>query len=185
MAFSDLAPALLPQLAELRSQLEANSVRAQTLVSDLNPATLLQRPPSNGWSIGECIEHLTITTRSYLLLADQTLASAPRGNGPYKKDWMGAFLAWYLDPPYRRKDKTLPAYEPAALEAARVLPDFLEAQRQLVGKLEQANGVALDKVKVRSPFNEKITYNMYSFFCILAAHQRRHLWQAEQVKKTL
>lgn len=135
--------------------------------------------------MGECIEHLTITTRNYLVLADKAFVNAPRGNGPYKKDWMGAFLAWYLDPPYRRKDKTLPAYEPAALDRARVLPDFLESQRQLLDRLEHANGIALDKIKVRSPFNEKIRYNMYSFFCIIAAHQRRHLWQAEQVRSTL
>jgi hypothetical protein len=185
MAASQTPSPLLPQLADLRRQFDVNSTRAKVLFSGVDEPRLLQRPPSNGWSMGECVEHLTITTRNYLGLADKAFVNAARSNGPYKKDWMGALLAWYLDPPYRRRDKTLPAYEPGALEPARVLPDFLESQRGLIGRVEQANGLALDQIKVRSSFNEKITYNLYSFFCILAAHQRRHLWQAEQVKKSV
>ena len=32
-----------------------------------------------------------------------------------------------------------------------------------------------------SPFNSKLHYNLYSAFRIITAHQRRHLWQAQNV----
>jgi hypothetical protein len=38
---------------------------------------------------------------------------------------------------------------------------------------------------VASPFKESVTYNMYSLFWILVAHQRRHLWQAQQALKNI
>jgi hypothetical protein len=31
-----------------------------------------------------------------------------------------------------------------------------------------------------SPFDSRVRYNLFSAFRIIAAHQRRHLWQAEQ-----
>jgi hypothetical protein len=185
MVASTTPSRLEPQLARIRQQLEDNSDRARAVCASVSPEKLIQRPPSNGWSIGECVAHLTLTTKDYLRLADEAFKSAPRGAGPFRKDLMGAFLAWHLEPPYRMKTKTLPAFVPAAQDPARVLPEFLASQEQLLQRLEHANGIALDRVKVRSSFNDKVTYNLYSFFCILAAHQRRHLWQAEQVRRTL
>ena len=38
---------------------------------------------------------------------------------------------------------------------------------------------------VISPFDKRVKYNMYSAFRILIAHERRHLWQAEQAVDTL
>jgi hypothetical protein len=68
---------------------------------------------------------------------------------------------------------------------SRVLEDFLESQKVMFSRVERANGLALDQVKVASPFKESVKYNMYSLFWILAAHQRRHIWQAEQALKQL
>ena len=37
----------------------------------------------------------------------------------------------------------------------------------------------------RVPFDSRVKYNVYSAFLIVAAHQRRHLWQAEQAIDSL
>jgi hypothetical protein len=34
--------------------------------------------------------------------------------------------------------------------------------------------------KVTSPFDSRVSYNVFSMFCILETHERRHLWQAER-----
>jgi hypothetical protein len=54
-------------------------------------------------------------------------------------------------------------------------------QRRLVELLAEANGLALSKLK-KSPFNANVRYSVYSAFRIIAAHERRHLWQAEQAR---
>jgi hypothetical protein len=41
-------------------------------------------------------------------------------------------------------------------------------------------GLALDRIKVASPVDPRVRYNVWSSFNMTDAHQRRHLWQAER-----
>lgn len=176
---------LHPQLAEIFEQLHACSQRARNVTDGLTPEQLRQRARNGGWSIGECLVHLALTTGEYVKLAEPTFANAPRCGGRFKRDLVGRLLAWSLEPPYRMKTKTLPAYVPGSDQLSDPLQTFLDSQEALIATLDRANGVALDKVMVRSSFNPRIHYNLLSFFSILTAHQRRHLWQAEQVRKQI
>lgn len=97
-------------------------------------------------------------------------------------DWRGRLLKWVLEPPYRSRAKTVPSLEPEITDVQRVLPDFLASQEQLLAAMAQWRGRALDKVLIPSLFNKRLRYNIYSLFNIVAAHQRRHLWQAQRVK---
>ena len=40
-------------------------------------------------------------------------------------------------------------------------------------------------MKITSPFNPRIRYNLYACLTILPPHQERHIWQAEQVLERL
>ena len=40
-------------------------------------------------------------------------------------------------------------------------------------------------VKITSPFNPRLRYNLYACLTILPPHQERHIWQAEQVLERL
>ena len=64
---------------------------------------------------------------------------------------------------------------------AEVLPAFLVCQDELLALLSEARGLALDRIKISSPFQEKMRYSVWSNFVVGAAHHRRHLWQAERV----
>lgn len=170
------------QLADLRSQLESCSRGAQELAASVSDSELVKRPKNDGWSIAECIQHLTATTKLYLPILDSALAQAPGGVGPYKMDWRGRLLKWILEPPYRTRVKTLPSLEPGIQDPAQVLPAFLSSQTELAGAMEPWSGRALDKVWMTSPFNKHMRYNIYSLFNVVAAHQRRHIWQAQRVR---
>jgi hypothetical protein len=51
--------------------------------------------------------------------------------------------------------------------------------------LAEANGLAIDRLRIASPFARQIRYSVYSAFRLIAVHQRRHLWQAEQVARSV
>lgn len=178
-------PVLAPELRDIKHQLVNCTQRAQYVVEGLSEQQLRRRPAKGGWSIAECLAHLTLTTEEYLRSADKALADAPPGPGPYRRDFVGRLLAWTLEPPYRMKTKTLPQFVPGADRLSDPSRDFMGSQTKLVEALQRANGIALDRVMVQSSFNPRIHYNLLSFFSILAAHQRRHLWQAEQVRKQI
>ena len=71
-----------------------------------------------------------------------------------------------MSPPRKRAD----------IEAA-----FRGYQVQFVDRLRQANGVDLAKARVRSPASMWIRITLGSAFALMAAHERRHLWQARQL----
>jgi hypothetical protein len=170
------------QMNELKQQFQACSAAAQALMGSVSEADLMRKAAKQSWSMAECIEHLTATTRLYLPILDTAFKGAPAGAGPFKMDWRGRLLKWVLEPPYRSKVKTLPSLEPKIADAKRVLPDFLASQNLLFEAMKPWNDRALDKVIVTSPFNKRLRYNIYSLFNVVAAHQRRHLWQAQRVK---
>ncbi|HUS19331.1 MAG TPA: DinB family protein [Terriglobales bacterium] len=177
---------LSPQLADLRRQFEACSEQARKMLTEFDEASLKQRPPSGGWCAVECVVHLSLTTANYESIFQDGFGRAVKGSEPYRRDLKGRLLAWIMEPPYKHGVKTRENFEPVNVASARqVLTEFLESQKMMFARLERANGLALDKVKVASPFKQSVTYNLFSLFWILAAHQRRHLWQAQQALKNL
>src|SRR6266700_5387566 len=111
------------QLAEMRQQFESSSAASEELVKSLSENDLVKRPSNQGWSVAECIQHLTATTHLYLPILDVSLQGAPVGSGVFKMDWKGRMLKWVLEPPYRMKVKTLPSLEPKVADVQQVLPD--------------------------------------------------------------
>lgn len=74
----------------------------------------------------------------------------------------------------------LAPFVPSALGSMdAILREFDASQDDLTALLGRAAGVALDRVKIVSPFDGRVRYNAWSALRILAAHQRRHLWLAE------
>ena len=69
------------------------------------------------------------------------------------------------------------------------MPDVLERfdylQGELLVRIDRAEGLPLEQLRIASPFNARLKYNLYSAFRLLPVHQRRHLWQAEQVRAQL
>ncbi|MCI0355934.1 MAG: DinB family protein [Acidobacteria bacterium] len=186
-AAASSAATLSPQLEQIRREVEKSSERARRLVESLNEDQLRRRPSPERWSVAECIAHLTKSAEINLPRLDAALSEARernlRGDGPYQLDFVGGLLKWSLEPPYRMKVKTTAPFEPVEVEpVAQMLPRFLASQSQIVARVNHAQGLALDQVKITSAFNSRVRYNAFAAFHIMLAHVRRHLWQAEQVK---
>jgi hypothetical protein len=170
------------QLDQIADEIRAISDRACVLVARLGEARLSERPASGGWSVAECFEHLNMTTRAFLPRWRQALAGASRVNGPYKTDLWGKLLVWALEPPPKFRMPTTPPF--LRIETPpndQVLPAFLKCQEDLLAIVAASRGLAIDRVKIRSPFQEKMQYSVWSSFRVTASHERRHLWQAERV----
>ena len=174
------------QLHTLVQELQANTEKAKSLLNGKPEAEIMKRPPKGGWSAVESIHHLTLTSELYLQRLPPVIEKARQnslhGNGPFRMDFKGRLLKWVLEPPYSvMKVKTFASIDVHSPEQPKnVLRDFLSSQEKLYALYESANGLAIDKIMVTSPLNEKMSYNLFAAFSTIAAHQRRHLWQAEQ-----
>jgi hypothetical protein len=176
--------ALSPQLSSIARELNEVNTGWKTLLANLPKEKLWQRPAKGGWSVGECIDHLTTTTKQMLPAIDKVVLNTPRGDGPYKMDLKGKLLVWFMEPPYRMKSKTVASFEPHTSDKD-VLAEFLVSQDIALAALRRCNGLDLNQMKIVSPVDERMSYNAYAALKLLPAHQRRHLWQAQQIVKLL
>jgi hypothetical protein len=67
----------------------------------------------------------------------------------------------------------------------KVLGDFDVLQEQVAGCVREADGLDLGRLRIVSPFDARLKYNLYSCLRIIPAHQRQHLAQAEAVVRAL
>jgi hypothetical protein len=74
------------------------------------------------------------------------------------------------------------AFEPAPGRTRQeIMAAFRAYQVQYVDRLRQANGIDLSRSCVRSPLASWIRIPLGSAFASMAAHERRHLWQARRI----
>lgn len=173
------------QADELASQLGGVSDQASKLAADFSPRALGAPPAAGAWSAADNLTHLTLASQAFVPRMSKTLgklADAGRRTDRHSRaDWVGRLYAWALEPPVHFKARApRPFVPPPGTAAADALPAFLAEQDRVLALVEGSIGLDLAARKVPSPVSRYIRYNVYSAFCILVAHQRRHLWQARR-----
>lgn len=180
-------PSLTPELAELDRQFAAAKVEASELVNGLKESQFNWRQDPHSWSMAECLLHLNIVGERCVHALEKTLTEARAHGlmapGPFGYGWLGRRILANTEPPPRRKRKAQRTYTPASGQPiTAVLPTFLHLQDQIALRLEQAVGLDLARIKMRVPDAGLFRFNLQITFAWIAAHERRHLWQARQVR---
>ena len=176
------------QLARIQAELADARARAHRIAAPLEPEVWGARPSPEQWSVAECLMHLNLTSRAFLpLIKDAIDRGRERGLGgsaPYRMDLVG-WLVWWATT-VRLPIKTTEPFVPARGQPrATVLSDFDVLQNELVGYVEAAAGLELGRLRIVSPFDSRLTYNLYACLRVIPAHQRLHLRQAGRVVRTL
>jgi hypothetical protein len=179
-------PPVAAEIAALRRQFEDLSAAADALTAPLTDAQFTWQPPDGKWSVSQCLDHLNAAARAYLPRLDEGIADAISrglyGEGPFRYNWLGRLSVSVTEPPPRVRVKNPMAFAPGQSRSRQeVLPAFRAYQVQYIDRLHQANGLDLARARVASPSSRFIRLPLGSAFLVLAAHERRHIWQAERV----
>ena len=177
-------------LDEVEQELNEATRRAWTLVQSTDARLFTVRPDPSSWSAAECISHLSISSEAFVPVLQAAIDDAKKRGVVSKRapkmDLLGRVLRWFLEPPVRKRTKTKAPFVPRSVRAkAEAFGEFANLQAKINDLIQAANGLDLRKVKIVSPFDKRVKYNLFSAFRILVAHQRRHLWQAEQAVNAL
>lgn len=157
---------------------------------NLSNAELNWKPNAQSWSIGQNLEHLIIVNESYYPTFDSLQ------NGTYKApligklrfivSFMGTTVLSAVQPGQKKKIKTFTIWEPANSEIQDdILLRFSEHQKQLQQKIENLKPFISKGAVISSPANKNIVYSLETAFDIIAAHEQRHLEQANAVLEEL
>src|ERR1041385_7040177 len=145
-------------------ELHEAAARFYRLESTLTNAGWRARPTSGGWSAIECIEHLNITNRWYVDHFNGLTDRLEPAKAPERMSFLG-WMVWRSQKSKAKyaKGKTTASFvPPSELNVTVVLAEFKGLQDQLLTIIRRISHLPLSRTMVTSPFNQKITYNLYS-----------------------
>ena len=178
--------ALAPELDDFRRQFEDVATAVNTLIEPLRDDQFAWRPTPGAWSVAHCLDHLNATARLYLPVLDEGISEAIRrgqyGEGPFTYSWLGRLSVFVSEPPPRFRLRAPQRVHPAVSRPRHEVVAALRAyQVQYVDRLRQANGLDLARARVGSPLGGWVRFSLGSGFALMAAHERRHIWQARRI----
>jgi diadenosine tetraphosphatase ApaH/serine/threonine PP2A family protein phosphatase len=179
---------LPPDLQSIRDQIDAADRAGAALAAGVSEEQFHWRPyEGRGWSIAQCLEHLAIMNEHYAAAVRTGVEDGRRRNlrrtGPGRSTFFGRRFIQSQEPPVKMKLKApkigrSPRNKPRD-EIVRAYHEAHDFIRQLI---TDAADVDLTRATFQNPFIPIIRMRVVTGLAILAAHDRRHLWQAEQVK---
>lgn len=173
------------------AQFEATKREAAALVAGLSESQLNWHPEPGRWSVGQCLMHLARGTDEVLPAIDRAIARAREQGwapptGPVRYGWFARMMVRSMEPPPRWRMKTqrmfFPPEDRERLRAEDVLRTLEASRDRILGRARAANGIDHRRAIVVSPVSRLIRVPLGGYLAFLAAHERRHLYQAHQVK---
>ena len=178
-------------LQRLIDVMDAADRAAEALVTNLTDEQFFWRPDGGTrWSVALCLDHLAVANTVYGSAIAAALAAArERGwvrREPARPGFFGRKFAESLEPPAKRKTKA-PAKITPRMSRTRdeILTAYRAAHDQIRQSIRDAATLDVNRATFRNPFIPLIKVKVSTAFHVVAAHDRRHLWQASQVVETM
>ena len=183
---------MTPELASMLDQIEAIKREGQAVTAGLRDDQLNWHPAKDSWSIAECLQHLNVGVTKTLPAFDRAIAEGRGKNqlapGPFRYGWFSRMMVASMEPPpkFRMKSPRLIRVSlGGTYRGADLLPQFAAVRDQLAERVRRADGLDLAHVRTISPVNRLLRMPLGAYFDFIIAHDRRHLWQARQVRSRL
>ena len=178
---------LVADLEEYARQIEAIKEDARDLLKDLSDEQFNWQPAPGHWSIAECLDHLAVTGHELSKNISEAIADARSrgllGRGPFRYGVIGNMIVRSMEPPVKMKFKAPKIFRPREGQSLEeVARDFFAVQDEVLRLIREANGINLARAKVTSPVTNLLKLSLGQAFSLVATHERRHLWQARQVR---
>jgi hypothetical protein len=182
---------MTPETQTMLREIESIKADGRAVCAGLSDAQFNWRPGPGRWSVAECFVHLNTAVAATLPAFDRAieagLAKGPKGlaAGPFRYGWFSRWMVRSMEPPPKRKMPTFKVFEvPAGAthSLAGVLPAFAAVRDQLAERVRRSDGLDLRSVRVISPVNRLLRLPLGAYFQFVIAHDRRHVWQARQVR---
>ena len=180
--------ALPPDLQQLQGELDAAERDAYALMDGLSNAVGAWRENPASWSVAECLDHLATANRIDVAAMEPSAArarsSGSRRRRPAKPGVVGGWFVSYLEPPVNVKGKAPRKIRPrVAPPLDDAFASFLATQDDVRAFVRRYADIDLARVRFPNPFIRGVRFSLATGLHVIAAHERRHLWQAWRVRR--
>ncbi|MGH9723207.1 MAG: DinB family protein, partial [Bryobacteraceae bacterium] len=176
-----------PGLQDLSVQYDRIEQDAEKLAALLTDAQRNWRTAPGRWSVAQCLAHLNTLGYWYLPYIDAAIRDARArglaGDGHVQPGRVWGFFIRTTEPPVKMRLKAPRSIQPPAdVDGAKALAGFVQLQEEFRKRLRDCEGLDVGRARVRSPLLAWLRMSLGECFTLMASHQRRHLWQAWQVR---
>jgi hypothetical protein len=177
------------EIVALEAAFDAAERDARALVAGLTEELGAWRAAPGSWSVAECLDHLSTANGVYLRAmqpaADRALTQGRRRRRPALPGFIGGWFIRTLEPPVTPRFKSTaprsirPRTAPALRDAST---QFLASHDDARAFLRKYAAIDLAGVRFPNPFIRGVRFSLATGLHVIAAHERRHLWQAWRVR---
>jgi hypothetical protein len=182
--------AIDPDIAMLVTEVDANLSHAESITHGLTREQFQWRPGPGRWSIGECFAHLNVTNGFALGAIEEGIAKGrgKKSPGPFQYGFLVRKFIASQEPPVTKKYTAPKVFLPRPdIDLEATLAEFRRIESEFKRLARSADGLHLARVKIEMPALPAILRPFVKMplggqFLLTTTHDRRHLWQAEQVR---
>jgi len=179
-----------PEINSLFAQFDAIESDVRALVGGLSEAQGRRRPDPGAWSVAECLDHLATANRVYLEAmrpaAELAMARGRMRRGPVVPGLVGRWFVAWLEPPVkpRRRSKAPSKIRPReGPPLSDALEQFIASLHDTRAFLRRFSEIDLAGTRFPNPLVPGVRFSLATGINVLAAHDRRHVWQAWNVRR--
>jgi hypothetical protein len=172
---------------EVVSELEKISENTRAVFGGFSAEQVNWKPSAEGWSAGQCFEHL-IKTNELFYDELEKIANGTRRNS-FWENWSplsglsGRLLINSLKKDERKFKAPTQKIVPPSNVDEKIIEKFIAHQAELIEKIKRCEKADWQKTVITSPFMKLMTYRLEDGFTVVVEHERRHFRQAERVTK--
>jgi len=184
-------PPLPDDLQKFADALDAADARADALAGRVSEEQFFWQPEEGRrWSIALCLDHLAVANTVYgaamRAAVDRARQAGWTRRGPATPGFFGRKFADSLEPPAKRRTSAPRKIRPRQISSrAEILRSYHAAHDDLRRLIADAATIDVNRATFPNPFVPLIKVRVSTGLSVIAAHDRRHLWQAEEVEKAL
>jgi hypothetical protein len=182
---------LPPDLRALRDDMDAADRAAEALAARLKDDEFFWQPDGGRrWSVALCLDHLAVANTVYgasiRAAIDDAKAKGWRRRGPGAPGFFGRQFIASLEPPVKRRTGAPGKIKPMPSRGRNeILQAYRKAHDAIRTMIDEAAAIDVNRATFPNPFIPLVRVKVATAFHIIAAHDRRHLWQADQVEREL
>ena len=178
---------LPPDLDAILKQIEIADRAADTLASRLTDEQLFWQPDGGrSWSVAQCLEHIATIN---VLYGDAVRGAVDRARragwtrkGPLAPGFFGRKFIASQEPPVKRRVSAPVRVRPGTrLTRTEILRRYHEAHERVKETIRAAAAIDANRATFPNPFLTLVRVRVATGLHVIPAHDRRHLWQAQQV----
>lgn len=171
--------------SNIAAELETISADAQTTFGNFSAAQINWKPSAEGWSVGQCFEHLIKSNELFYDELDKIGGGVRRNSFLESYSPLSGFFGNLLINSLKKDSRKFKAptrdiVPPSEIDQ-NIVEIFAAHQSELIAKIKRTESADWRKTKVTSPFMKLITYKLSDGYQVIVEHEKRHVRQAERV----